>query len=169
VDRVVPGGRGDPAVAAAGVRRDLVARPPHRRGRGGAGRGAAMIDRRRFVRGAAATALVGGYALRGRDAAAQACAPLTAGAQLFTLRAELENPARVIADLAALGIEEVELFGLGPSSDRLFGRPDAELRGLLDAAGIRAPFAHVNDELEQPGAVGAIASRARTLGVETVV
>src|SRR5690606_39237069 len=35
--------------------------------------------------------------------------------------------------------------------------------------GIRAPFAHVNDELEQPGAVGAIASRARTLGVETVV
>jgi sugar phosphate isomerase/epimerase len=66
------------------------------------------------------------------------------GIQLYSLRAaaaaDLE---RTLADIAAIGYNDVELLG----SMNNFGMPPARLRAVLDRVGLRAPSTHVRAEL----------------------
>lgn len=132
-----------------------------------------MIGRRRFVAGALAVAGAAGLPAcmrRPGEAAVPGCASLTSGVQLFTLRDALQRDVEAtLHAVATLGIRTVELYGLAPSSERLFGLRLAELRALLDEFGLVAPFAHVGDELEDPRSLAAIAAHAHALGVETAV
>ena len=82
--------------------------------------------------------------------------------QLYTLRAKLaEDVPGTLQALAEAGAEEVELAGL-------YDRTAEDMRGILDAVGLKAASAHAPlDRLEaEPDAV---LEEARTLGVETVI
>jgi sugar phosphate isomerase/epimerase len=82
--------------------------------------------------------------------------------QLYTLRAKLaEDVPGTLQALAHAGAEEVELAGL-------YDRSAQDMRGILDAVGLKAASAHAPlDRLEaEPDAV---LDEARTLGVETVI
>jgi sugar phosphate isomerase/epimerase len=86
------------------------------------------------------------------------------GVQLYSLRDEARrNLERTIADIAAAGYHDVELLG----SMNNFGMPPAQLRGVLDRNGLRAPSTHVAgtalDDLQQELDV------AQTLGHEYFV
>lgn len=63
------------------------------------------------------------------------------GLQLYTLRSEMERDVAATLDrVAEIGYAEVEFAGY-------FGHTPAEIRGFLDAAGLRAPAAHVGPQL----------------------
>src|SRR4051794_19786714 len=82
--------------------------------------------------------------------------------QLYTLRAKLaEDVPETLRALAEAGAEEVELAGL-------YDRSAAELREILDGAGLKACSAHAPlDRLEaEPDTV---LEEARTLGVDTLI
>src|SRR5260221_224402 len=62
------------------------------------------------------------------------------GLQLYSLRDDARRDlARTIADIAAVGYNDVELLG----SMNNFGMPPKELRRVLDSHGLRAPSTHV--------------------------
>lgn len=88
------------------------------------------------------------------------------GAQLFTLREALAaDPDAALAELAATGVQEVELFGLG-GEQSLFGAPIAEFRVLLDKHGLEMSCAHIGaDNLN----VRAVSRNARALGIDSVI
>jgi sugar phosphate isomerase/epimerase len=82
--------------------------------------------------------------------------------QLYTLRAKLaEDVPSTLQALAAAGAEEVELAGL-------YDRTPAQMRGLLDSAGLRAASMHAPLERldTEPESV---LEEAAALGVETVI
>jgi len=94
------------------------------------------------------------------------CTAAPPGVQLYTLRDALQRDLRgTIAALEKIGIVEAELYGFG-DGDRVLGVPPAELRHLLDAHGLRLPFAQVDDA---PELTATIANIAHGLGVSTVV
>lgn len=62
------------------------------------------------------------------------------GVQLYTLRTEMERDvAGTLARVAEIGYAEVEFAGY-------FGHSPSEVRGFLEAAGLRAPAAHVGPD-----------------------
>lgn len=94
-----------------------------------------MPDRRDFLRSLAlATA---GCALPGGGAPPATRQVERVGLQLYTVRAPLAADVdRTLARIAEIGYAEVETAGF-------HGRTAAAFRGALDAAGLRAPSAHV--------------------------
>lgn len=101
------------------------------------------MQRREFVRqslGAAALLALSGCARSDRTES-QSTNPVNtqpkAGLQLYTVRSLLENDFEgTIRKVAAIGYQEVELHAL-------FGRTAAEVRTILDGAGLKAPARHV--------------------------
>jgi sugar phosphate isomerase/epimerase len=82
--------------------------------------------------------------------------------QLYTLRHRLEEDLEgTLAQLAEAGASEVELAGF-------FGRTPAELRALLDAAGLKAVSGHVPIEGWEE-APDRVVAAAQTLGCDTLV
>lgn len=69
------------------------------------------------------------------------------GVQLYTVRDPLQSDVRTtLAEIAAIGYREVELFGLGgeDQGDKpLFGLTAKEFATALEDAGLRAPMAHI--------------------------
>ena len=83
-------------------------------------------------------------------------------AQLYTLRHALDQDLEgTLAALAEAGVREVELAGM-------YGRSPAELRAVLDAAGLVACSGHVPLEGFEASPEG-VAEAATTLGTATVV
>jgi sugar phosphate isomerase/epimerase len=83
--------------------------------------------------------------------------------QLYTLRSLKDSPADLLEQVAAIGYSGVELAGTFAP-----GMPPAELRKLLDAAGLKVVSAHVslNDmESDLPGVVRA----QKTLGNDMLI
>lgn len=86
------------------------------------------------------------------------------GLQLYSLRADArQDLERTIADIAAIGYDDVELLG---SFDN-FGMSPARLREVLDRNGLRAPSTHVGgsalDDLDRQ------LDHAETLGHEYII
>lgn len=86
------------------------------------------------------------------------------GIQLYSLRADARRDLeRTLADIAAIGYNDVELLG----SNNNFGMPAARLREVLDRYGLRAPSTHVSggvvDDLERN------LDEAQTLGHQYLV
>ncbi|HEY8521910.1 MAG TPA: sugar phosphate isomerase/epimerase [Gammaproteobacteria bacterium] len=131
------------------------------------------MDRRAFLRRAAvaAAAVAGGHGPWSGRASAQDCGSVAPpGVQLYTLRAELASDVRgTLAALGALGIREVEAFGLDGDDDTLFGLTPAELKAALDEAGLAMPLAHVGDRLDDDAVLRRAVERAQALGVGTLV
>ncbi len=83
--------------------------------------------------------------------------------QLYTLRNVKQPPAAVLEQIAAIGYSGVEMAGTFAP-----GMPAADLRKLLDAAGLKVVSAHVslNDmEADLPGAIRA----QKTLGNDVII
>lgn len=79
------------------------------------------------------------------------------GLQLYTVRDEMERDFEgTLARVAEIGYNEVEFAGY-------FGRSPQRVRSALDAAGLRAPSAHVPLELLREGWDAAL-DAARTMG-----
>lgn len=88
-------------------------------------------------------------------------------AQLFTIRDALERDVDgALGSLAAIGIREVELFGVGASGERVFGLAPGALAAALERHGLRAPVAHLGGDYL---GVGLRAELAHALGADTVV
>jgi sugar phosphate isomerase/epimerase len=87
-------------------------------------------------------------------------------AQLFTARnAMMEDPGKALADLAANGVREIELYGL-TAQNTIFNMPLAAFRDRVAEQGIAMTFAHIDgSEFDVP----AIARSAEALGIETVI
>jgi sugar phosphate isomerase/epimerase len=82
--------------------------------------------------------------------------------QLYTLRHRLEEDLEgTLAQLAEAGASEVELAGF-------YGRTPAEMRELLDAAGLKAVSGHVPIEGWEE-APDRVVAAAQTLGCDTLV
>jgi sugar phosphate isomerase/epimerase len=96
------------------------------------------MDRRNALRllgGALAAPLLTGAGPR------RAPPPRALGIQLYTLREQMrEDVEGTLARVAEIGYGEVEFAGY-------FGRPPAAVRDALDAAGLRAPAAHIGYDL----------------------
>jgi sugar phosphate isomerase/epimerase len=91
------------------------------------------MDRRTFLAALAAAATT--------SIAAAAAERQRLGVQLYTLRNELQQDFEgSLRKVAAIGYKEVEFAGY-------FGRSPAEVRQVLDAAGLSAPSAHVDYKL----------------------
>ena len=92
------------------------------------------------------------------------------GLQLYTVRDQLGSDVRgTLADIAAIGYQEVELFGLGHAAEDgkpLFGLTAREFAIALADAGLGAPVAHI-----QGGAmnIAEIAELAGQVGVRHLV
>ena len=96
------------------------------------------MNRRNFLQTAAAGAL----ASRLSPPAPRPLPPLSRiGIQLYAVRGDAErNLERTLAELARIGYTDVELlWGMGN-----FGRGTAEMRAMLDRAGLRAPSTHAS-------------------------
>ena len=82
--------------------------------------------------------------------------------QLYTLRHRLDQDLEgTLAQLAEAGASEVELAGF-------YGRTPAEMRELLDAAGLKAVSGHVPIEGWEEASERVVAA-AKTLGCDTLV
>lgn len=118
-----------------------------------------MMDRREFLAAAAAT-----VAACGRDDAPPTAGSGNAalGVQLYTVRDLMAEDVAATLDLVAgTGYAEVEFAGY-------FGHAPAELRRLLDAAGLAAPSVHVPYSAFEDDADGVIEA-AVAIGHEYVV
>lgn len=120
------------------------------------------LDRRQFLAriGVGVAALTGATSTIG--AAGRTLRP-PPGVQLYTVRSLLESDfAGTIERLAALGVREVEFAGY-------HGRSPAQVRSVIEAAGIAAPSAHIAfDVLAGPGRQQALED-ALTVGHRYVV
>lgn len=91
------------------------------------------MTRRRFIPLGLSGAVTASFARR----AFSAPSTFPVGIQLYTVGADLQNdPANTLKKLAEIGYSEVETAGTGKLSA-------AQLRGLIDQAGLRAPSAHL--------------------------
>lgn len=134
------------------------------------------MQRRQFLRMAGA-----GATLLGSGSLLSACGPgiggdpmsssqTRLGVQLYTLRNQLQSDVRqTLADVAAIGYQEVELFGLGDPAfiaDPLFGLTAQEYRSALTDSGLTAPVAHISGAAMN---IPEIADLAQELGVQHLV
>jgi sugar phosphate isomerase/epimerase len=84
------------------------------------------------------------------------------GIQLYTLRTPAAaNLDGTLAQLAAIGYNEVELAGL-------YNHSAADVRGLLDQYGLAAPSAHIDIAQIEGSAADATFRDAKTLGLEWI-
>ncbi len=92
------------------------------------------------------------------------------GVQLFTLRSQLQADVRkTLADVAAIGYQEVEPFGLGGNAfvnDPFFGHSAQEFRSMLTDLGLSAPLAHISGDAMN---IAEIADLAQEIGVHHLV
>ena len=92
------------------------------------------------------------------------------GVQLYTVRDQVREDVRgTLADIAAIGYREVELFGLGGDVDEqtpLFGLSAPEFAAALADAGLRAPVAHIQGDAMN---IAEIADIAGQVGVRHLV
>lgn len=87
----------------------------------------------------------------------------TPGIQLYTIRDPLEaDYAGTLARVAQIGYREVETYF------NFFGHTPAQVRGMLDAAGLRSPTGHYSVPGLRDG-LGEILQAARTLGQQYIV
>lgn len=85
------------------------------------------------------------------------------GIQMYMMRDEMKaDLAASLARVARIGYEEVEWWGS-------WGRTPAELRGLLDDVGLKAPTCHVGSQALAPETVDATLDAAATMGTHTVI
>jgi sugar phosphate isomerase/epimerase len=85
------------------------------------------------------------------------------GVQLYLLRGEMRrNPEATIARIATLGYTDVEWWGT-------WDRTPAQLRGLLDASGLKSTAAHVDPAELSPDRLPALLERAHTMGHRTLI
>lgn len=85
------------------------------------------------------------------------------GVQLYLLRAEMRrNPEATIARIATLGFSDVEWWGN-------WQRTPAELRGLLDAHGLKSTAAHIDPAELAPDRLPALLERAQVMGHDTLI
>src|SRR5919106_6161860 len=86
------------------------------------------------------------------------------GLQLYSLRDDARRDLeRTIADIAAIGYDDIELLG----SFNNFETPPARLREILDRNGLRAPSTHVGGNALD--ALDKQLDEAQTLGHEYVI
>lgn len=83
--------------------------------------------------------------------------------QIYTLRSLTDSPADVLAAVAAAGFAGVELAGTFAP-----GLPPAELRRLLDAAGLQVVSNHISIDALEADLPGVIAAQ-KTLGNDTII
>lgn len=92
------------------------------------------------------------------------------GVQLFTLRNQLQvDVGKTLADVAAIGYQEVEPFGLGGNAfvnDPFFGHTAQEFRSFLSDAGLGAPLAHISGDAMN---IAEIADLAQEIGAHHLV
>jgi sugar phosphate isomerase/epimerase len=132
------------------------------------------VNRRQFLHrygAAAGVAVLGGIGVVGGlklRASAEACsAARPPGVQLFTIRDALQRSVDdAFAALAAIGIREVEPFGVGGSGDVVFGLDATGLKSALERHGLTAPVAHLGGDFLDADET---AELAHALGVETLV
>ena len=105
-----------------------------------AGAGAVLLGAGRMLPAYASSA--------GRSAPSHTEAAL--GVQLYTVRDPLQSDVRAtLAEIAAIGYREVELFGLGgeiQGDKPLFGLTAKEFATALEDLGLRAPMAHIGGD-----------------------
>lgn len=131
------------------------------------------MQRRSFLQlTGAATALLGGGSLITACGRVHTVANdrTRLGVQLFTLRNQLQLDVRkALADVAAIGFKEVELFGFGSTAfveDPLFGLSAQEFRTVLAELGLSAPIAHIGGDAMN---IAEIADFAHAIGVQHLV
>jgi sugar phosphate isomerase/epimerase len=134
------------------------------------------MQRRSFLKTTAAgAALLGGGLLaascgRGSNGDTAPRTQMRLGVQLFTLRSQLQSDVRkTLADVAAIGYEEVELFGFGSKGfidDPLFGLSPREFRAALTESGLSAPIAHISGDTTN---IPEIADVAQEIGIRYLV
>ena len=92
------------------------------------------------------------------------------GVQLYTVRDQLQADVRgTLAAIAAIGYQEVELFGLGgePLDEKpLFSLTTKEFAEALEEVGLRAPVAHIRGDAMN---IAEIAELAGQVGVRHLV
>ncbi len=92
------------------------------------------------------------------------------GLQLFTVRDLLQKDLEgTLAEIAALGYAEVEMFGFGGNafiSDPLFGRTAGDVRSILDRHRLAVPCTQISGRTEE---FGPIARIAHTLGIRYLI
>jgi sugar phosphate isomerase/epimerase len=124
-----------------------------------------MIDRRSFLTSIGATIAAGQLGCASTARANGGRRRLQrVGVQLYSLRDDARRDLeRTLADIAAIGYNDIELLG----SMNNFGMPPARLREVLDRNGLRAPSTHVSgnalDDLERQ------IDEAETLGHKYIV
>lgn len=124
------------------------------------------MNRRSFLASIPPIALAGSFGCTQTGRAADASVPRLQriGLQLYSLRDDARRDLeRTIADIAAIGYDDLELLG---SLDN-FGMAPARLREVLDRNGLRAPSTHVSgtalDDLDRQ------LDDAQTLGHEYLI
>ncbi|MCZ0942244.1 MAG: sugar phosphate isomerase/epimerase, partial [Gammaproteobacteria bacterium] len=92
------------------------------------------------------------------------------GVQLYTVRDSLQADVRgTLAAIAAIGYQEVELFGLGGEAldeKPLFGLTAKEFAAALEDVGLRAPMAHIQGNAMN---IAEIAEVVQPVGVRQLV
>ncbi len=120
-----------------------------------------MIDRRAFVKGAAAAAAGGALGLGRRvpawaaEAAGKSLDRI--GVQLYTVRSLMQDDVKgTLQAVAEIGYDEVEFAGY-------FDHPPEEVRAILERLGLDAPAAHVSIDALRQDLAGTI-GQARAAG-----
>jgi sugar phosphate isomerase/epimerase len=102
----------------------------------------AQTSRRTFITQVATTAVASSFGTK-----AWAASPSPIGLELYTVGKPLaDDPAGTLKKVAAIGYQEVEVSGFGKLTP-------AELRKLIDAAGLKCPAAHLQFGFKETAAV----------------
>jgi len=122
-----------------------------------------MNTRRQFMK--AGLAFAGLAALRGNAGAVAGASKIPVGIQLYSFRKQGEKDfAAIIKKSAELGFSGVEFAGYGPYGDK-----PAELRKLLDDAGLKAFGTHTGYNLVQPDHLQKTIDFHKTIGCPYII
>lgn len=129
------------------------------------------MRRRTMIQITAAGAMLAGTGkMRFANAAEDAGARKSLGVQLWSVRDQLQADVRkTLADIAAIGYREIELFGLGGGNlgeKPFFGLSASEFSASLEDVGLVAPIAHFAGDAMN---IGEIAEVAQQVGVRHLV